>query len=61
MSWLDDPLEPNPVVEALKKDVDRSLLRANLDRTIDERLEHMASMQRLIEDLRAAKARQQSS
>ncbi len=30
------PLEPDPVIEAYKKDVDRTLLRENLKRTVEE-------------------------
>jgi hypothetical protein len=32
------PLEPDPVIEALKRDVDRTLLRENLRLTPGERL-----------------------
>ena len=42
------PFEPDPVIEALKRDVDRTLLRANLALTPIERLERM---QRAIEQL----------
>jgi len=31
-------LEPNPVIEAYKKDIDRSLLRENLKLTPEQRL-----------------------
>jgi hypothetical protein len=30
-------LEPDPVIEAYKKDVDRTLLRENLNRSVEER------------------------
>ena len=32
------PLTPDPVIEAFKKDVDRTLLRENLRLTVEERL-----------------------
>jgi len=46
--------EPDPVIEAYKKDVDRTLLRANLARTIQERLQNLARLQRFGEELRRA-------
>ena len=35
------PLVPNPVIEALKRDVDRTLLRETLRLTPEERLERL--------------------
>ena len=46
--------EPDPVVEAYKKDVDRTLLRANLARTVEERLQNLGRLQRFAEELRRA-------
>ena len=43
---------PDPVVEAYKKDVDISLLRRNLQRTVQERLDAMISMLELAEEMR---------
>jgi transcriptional regulator with XRE-family HTH domain len=40
------------VVEAYKKDVDRSLLRENLAKTVDQRLRDMESFRRSAEELR---------
>lgn len=40
-------LEQNPVIEAYKKHVDRTLLRENLRRTPTERLEMLIAMQRI--------------
>ena len=37
-------IEPDPVIEAYKKDVDRTLLRENLRRTPEERLENLAAL-----------------
>ena len=33
----DEPLEPDPVIEAYKMDIDRTLLRENLKLTVKER------------------------
>jgi hypothetical protein len=46
--------EPDPVIEAYKKDVDRTLLRANLARPVEERLRNLAQLQRFVEALRRA-------
>lgn len=46
--------EPDPVIEAYKKDIDRTLLRANLARTVEERLQNLGRLQRFTEDLRQA-------
>jgi hypothetical protein len=48
------PLEPDPVIEAYKKDVDRTLLRANLRRTITERIEALIALQKLADEARKA-------
>jgi hypothetical protein len=48
--------EPDPVIEAYKQHVDRSLLRQNLMRTPDERWRVLAAAQRLAEELRRAGA-----
>jgi hypothetical protein len=49
-------LEPDPVIEAYKKDVDRSLLRQNLMRTPEERWKVLVAAQRLADELRCAGA-----
>jgi hypothetical protein len=46
------PLEPDPVIEALKRDVDRTLLRANLALTPAERLRRMQAVLIQLETLR---------
>jgi hypothetical protein len=48
------PLEPDPVIEAYKAHVDRTLLRENLKLTPDERLRKMLAAQRFVLALRAA-------
>lgn len=44
----------DPVIEAYKKDVDRSLLRENLKLTVEERLRKLASMLDFLEGWRGA-------
>lgn len=51
---MDAPLEPDPVVEAYKKHIDRTLLRENLKRTIQERVNRLIELQRLAEEARRA-------
>jgi hypothetical protein len=45
------PIESDPVIEAYKKDIDRSLLRQNLRLTVDQRFEQLMSLQRFAEEL----------
>jgi hypothetical protein len=56
--------EMDPVIEAYKKDVDRTLLRENLRRTPEERLDNLMELQRFAEELaragREARVRQDS-
>jgi hypothetical protein len=51
------PLEPDPVVEAYKKDIDRSLLRANLALTVEQRLRRLIELQRFAEELKKGGSR----
>lgn len=44
------PLEKDPVIEAYKEGVDRTLLRENLRRTIAERLSNLVARRRLAEE-----------
>lgn len=44
-------LEPDPVIEAYKKDVDRTLLRQNLRRTVEERMRNLLDLQRFAREL----------
>ena len=54
-SWAEPATgEPDPVIDAYKRDVDRTLLRANLARTVEERLRNLARLQRFGEELRRA-------
>ena len=58
-----EPLEPDPVIEAYKKDIDRTLIRENLKLTVEERLRKMMAFARFADEVRragrAARARQQ--
>ena len=42
------PIEPDPVIEAYKRDVDRTLIRAQLRRSVDERVQAMLNALRLV-------------
>jgi hypothetical protein len=53
---LDETLEKDPVIEAFKKDVDRTLLRENLRLTVTERFEKLMALQRFADELRRAGA-----
>ncbi len=52
----------DPVIEAYKKDVDRTLLRENLKLSVEERFRNLMQLQRFAEELRRAgrKSRQRS-
>lgn len=54
------PPGTDPVIEAYKKDVDRTLLRENLSRTPDERVRALVELQRVAEELRGAGRRARS-
>jgi len=47
-------LEPDPVIETYKKDVDRTLLRENLKLSVEGRLLKLIQLQELAEELRRA-------
>lgn len=40
-------LEPDPVIEAYKKDVDRTLIRENLKLSVEQRIRKLMKSQRL--------------
>ncbi len=46
--------EPDPVIEAYKKDIDRTLIRENLRLTVEQRFEKLMALQRFAEELRRA-------
>jgi hypothetical protein len=43
MSGAVPPIEPDPVIEVFKKEIDRTLLRENLKLTVEERIRKMHS------------------
>lgn len=47
-------LPPDPVIEAYKRHVDRSLIRRNLKLTVEERILQLARLQDFAEELRRA-------
>jgi hypothetical protein len=51
---MDPRTTSDPVVEVYKRDVDRTLIRENLKRSIEERLEALIELQRFAEELRRA-------
>ena len=53
-------LETNPVIEAYKKDVDRTLLRENLKLTPDQRLDKLQDFAGFVADLQEAGRRARS-
>ena len=46
--------ERDPVVEAYKRDIDQTLLRENLRRSVDERVRNLMALQRLAEEAQRA-------
>jgi hypothetical protein len=50
----EEPLEPDPVIEAYKKDIDRTLIRENLKLTVEERFRKMMAFARFARELRRA-------
>lgn len=54
-------IEPDPVIEVYKRDVDRTLIRQQLRRSVDERVANMIAALRLAEALREAGRRQQTA
>ena len=51
----DLPLEPDPIIEAYKVDIDRTLLRQNLRRTPTERVERLQDAVRTVRALQQAR------
>jgi len=50
------PIRPrkDPVIEAYKKDIDRTLIRENLRLTVDQRFEQLMKLQEFAEELQRA-------
>jgi hypothetical protein len=53
LMWVS--LDPNPVIEAYKKDVDRTLLRENLKLTVEQRVQKMIAALRLVEEIQRSR------
>ncbi|MGQ0766323.1 MAG: hypothetical protein ACT4OZ_11720 [Gemmatimonadota bacterium] len=51
-----EPLPPDPVIEAYKKGVDRTLLRENLRKTVQQRVDNLIALLELAEEARRAGA-----
>jgi hypothetical protein len=47
-------LRRDPIIDAYKRDVDRTLIRANLKLSVQERLENLMKLQQFAEELRKA-------
>ncbi|MGH9899946.1 MAG: hypothetical protein ACRD4L_13965 [Pyrinomonadaceae bacterium] len=54
MTRQDMPFGPDPVIEAYKKDIDRTLIRENLKLTVEQRFENLMRLQEFAEELRRA-------
>ena len=48
------PFPPDPVIEAYKAGIDRTLLRESLTRTPEERIRKLMELQQVAEELRRA-------
>jgi hypothetical protein len=53
-AFVEVSLAPDPVIEAYKRDVDRTLLRERLKRSVEERLRDLTRLQAAAEELRRA-------
>ena len=51
---VDVSLDPDPVIEAYKKDIDRTLIRENLKLTPEQRLLQLMTLQEFADELRRA-------
>ena len=47
----------DPVIEAYKKDIDRTLIRANLKLSVEQRFENLMHLQHFAAEMRQAMAR----
>jgi hypothetical protein len=55
-----ETFEPDPVIEAYKRDVDRTLIRENLRLLVEERFEKLMRLQEFAEELRRAGSEHES-
>lgn len=51
---MDPRTTSDPVVEVYKRDIDRTLIRENLKRSVEERLAGLIELQRFAEELSRA-------
>jgi hypothetical protein len=54
MRFLDQAIEPNPIIEVFKRDIDRTLIRKNLQLSHEERLLQLMDLQQFAQELRQA-------
>jgi hypothetical protein len=54
MSRRTEQFEPDPVIEAYKRDVDQTLIRENLRLTVEERFDALMRLQQFAEELQRA-------
>jgi hypothetical protein len=54
MSRQEIEFEADPVIEAYKRDVDRTLIRENLRLSVEQRFEQLMRLQQFAEELRRA-------
>jgi hypothetical protein len=52
--WSLPPITPDPVIDAYKPGIDRTLLRENLRRSVEERVRNFLGLQRAAAELRRA-------
>jgi hypothetical protein len=57
----DETFAPDPVIDVYKRDVDRTLIRAQLRRSVDDRVRTMIGALRLAAELREAGRRQRQT
>jgi hypothetical protein len=60
-AFLSVSLDPNPTIEAYKRDVDRTLLRENLRLSTTERVRKMVAALRFAEAVRRSRVKVPSS
>ncbi len=61
MSRRDERVVSDPVIEAYKRDVDRTLIRENLRLSIEQRFEKLMRLQEFAAELRRAAFEQKES
>ena len=54
MQTVEISIPRDPVIEAYKKDIDRTLLRENLRLTVQQRFDNLMALQDFAEELRKA-------